>query len=304
MSLRAKIRKMRIRVRVGLAVLFSVMPLAALAQPPDALLVLAHGAPKGEWNSRVLRIVEQVEWPGPKEAAFLMGGDADHDLDHAIRRLEAAGAARIVVVPLMISSYGEHYDEIRYYVGELKVAPEHVHGPVLQTRAEFLLTPGLDDHPIVSCILAGYVQGMSQEPAKETLVLIAHGPNKEDYDRRWFEALGRQARWLQELFGFRRSRVFTLRDDASPEIREGATARLRQAVREASTDSRVLVLPVLISSGGIQKKIRERLDGLAFTMSEKGLADDPLLARWILESARERIERAQNLGPSNAGHPK
>lgn len=295
---------MRRRICLWLALLFAVAVPSARAQSPDGLLVLAHGAPKGEWNSKVLRVVERVEWTGPKEVAFLMGGDAEHGLDHALARLEAAGPARIVVVPLMISSHGEHYDEIRYYVEERKAAPEHVHHLPFRTRAAFLLTPGLDDHPIVTRILAACLQEMSKEPAAETLLLVGHGPNDEEYNRLWLEALGQHARRLQEQFGFRRSEVFTLRDDAPAEIRDAATAKLRGTVATASKDSRVLLVPVLISSGGIQKRIRERLEGLTFTMLEKGLAEDPRLADWIRESARERIERAQNLEPSNAEHPK
>ncbi len=66
----------------------------------------------------------------------------------------------------------------------------------------------------------------------------------------------------------------------------GAEVRLRPA--EAS---RVLVVPVLISVGHIQKQIHERLKGLSYTMSETGLAEHPLAAEWIQQqtSALQRV---------------
>jgi len=47
----------------------------------------------------------------------------------------------------------------------------------------------------------------------------------------------------------------------------------------------VLIVPLLLSYGGIETGIRKRLDGLDYAMSPQALLPDARLARWITESA-------------------
>jgi hypothetical protein len=99
-------------------------PLSAQT-PQDALLVLAHGARMEGWNERVIQIVDKVEWPGPKAVAFLTPRTLGQELAAAAERLDKTGVKRIVVVPFLVSSFSGHYEEIRYYTGDRKDAPEH-----------------------------------------------------------------------------------------------------------------------------------------------------------------------------------
>ncbi|MCL6480658.1 MAG: hypothetical protein K6U02_02925 [Firmicutes bacterium] len=257
----------------------------ASAGAHDALLIVAHGAQQPGWNQRILRLAEQVQWPGPVGVAFLMGAAPGHRLDTVAARLDAAGVVRIIVLPLLVSSHSEHYEELRYYVGQRAEPPPHAHNPPLRTRAKLVLAPAMDDHPILTRILVDQVRAISTDPASESLVLVAHGPNEDKENHIWLEQLGRHAERLQEQFHFRRVEVTTLRDDAPAPIRDAATEQLRQIVRCAAEDSRVLVVPVLISVGHIQKQIHERLKGLSYTMSETGLAEHPLAAAWIQQQA-------------------
>lgn len=277
--------------RVGKLLLCVVAGLAWAmpAWSQDALLVVAHGARQAEWNNRVLRIVEQVEWKGPVGVAFLMSAPEGHALDEVVRKLDGSGAARIVVLPLMVSSYGEHYEEIRYYVGDREEKPEHAHHAPFQTRAQLVLTPAMDEHAVISKILTEQARAMSKNAANESLVLVAHGPNDEGFNRHWLAKLGQHAGRVRGALGFRRVEVVTLRDDAPKPIRDAATEQLRATVRKAAEDSRVLVLPVLISVGHIQRQIQERLEGLEYQMSGTGIADHRLTAEWIRQQAQDAL---------------
>ncbi|MGH9818116.1 MAG: sirohydrochlorin chelatase, partial [Candidatus Acidiferrales bacterium] len=252
----------------------------------DALLVVAHGARQAEWNNRVLRIVEQVEWKGPVGVAFLMSAPEGHGFEEVVRKLDGSGVTRIVVLPLMVSSYGEHYEEIRYYVGDRQEKPEHAHHAPFETRAQLILTPAMDEHAVISKILTEQARAMSQSAKQESVVLVAHGPNDEEFNRQWLAKLGQHAERLQRGVGFRRVEVVTLRDDAPKPIRDAATEQLRAVVRKAGEDSRVLILPVLVSVGHIQRQIRERLAGLKYAMSDTGIADHRLAAEWIRRQAQ------------------
>jgi sirohydrochlorin ferrochelatase len=259
------------------------------AQAQDALLVIAHGARQAEWNNRVLRLVEKVNWPGPVGVAFLMSAPEGHGLDEVVQELDNSGAARIVVLPLMVSSYGEHYEEIRYYVGDRKERPEHAHHAPFQTKARLILTPAMDEHEVISGILTEQARAMSRDTASESLVLVAHGPTNEEFNHQWLAKLGHHAERVRRSLGFRRVEVITLRDDAPKPVRDAATKELRAVVGKAGQDSRVLVLPVLVSVGHIQRQIRERLEGLDYQMTDTGIADHPLAAEWIRQQAKTAL---------------
>jgi sirohydrochlorin ferrochelatase len=270
-------------------VFLTAATLTAAAQ--DALLIVAHGARQPEWNERVIRLAEKVDWPGPVGVAFLMNAAPEHRLDRVAARLDATGAERIIVLPLLVSSFSGHYEEIRYYVGERSEAPHHAHYQPLRTRAQLVLAPAMDDHEVITRILADQVRAISVNPAEESLVLVAHGPNEDSDNRLWLERLGHHAERLQKQFGFRHIETITLRDDAPKLVRDAATEHLRAVVSRFGQDSRVLVLPVLISVGQIQKQIHERLAGLNYTMSEAGLAEHPLAAEWVRQQAASLASR-------------
>ena len=81
----------------------------------------------------------------------------------------------------------------------------------------------------------------------------------------------------------------TLRDDAPKPVRDAATAELRAVVtRQISDGRRVLIVPLLVSFGGIEKGLRDRLEGLDYTMSGGGLVPDDRLVDWVLARAEGR----------------
>src|SRR5687767_6222072 len=90
----------------------------SLAAAQTGLVVVAHGA-SPEWNGRVRGTVAQVKWPhGPVAVAFLMGPEAHTaGWDQAIDSMRMRGAKSLVVVPLLVSTHGFHYNEIEYYAG-------------------------------------------------------------------------------------------------------------------------------------------------------------------------------------------
>jgi hypothetical protein len=71
-------------------------------------------------------------------------------------------------------------------------------------------------------------------------------------------------------------------------MRETATRELRSLVeRETATNRRVLVVPHLLSFGGIEQGIRKVLDGLSYMMARQALIPDIRIQEWVLEQARK-----------------
>jgi len=81
----------------------------------------------------------------------------------------------------------------------------------------------------------------------------------------------------------------TLRDDAPKAVRDHVTTELRElVVRRIEEGRRVLIVPLLVSFGGIERGLRQRLEGLTYTMADAGLVPDDRLVTWVLTMAGER----------------
>ena len=201
-------------------------------------------------------------------------------MQKAIDRLVARHVREIVAVPMFVSSHSSVITATQYLLGLRATAPEELamytgmhHGdddaastPVDPATPIHSLVPirmarALDADPIVADILLSRAQAISKDPEHETVVVVAHGPVSEEENTAWL-------------------------DDAPDPIRSQATAELRAAVERASKQgNRVLIVPLLISYGGIEAGIRKRLEGLPYTISPQALLPDDRLARWVLESA-------------------
>ncbi len=260
------------------------------------LLVVAHGADSA-WNARVEQTVAQVSWPhGPVAVAYLMGWAATTSgWDSAVTRLAAGGAERIVAVPLLMSSFGGHYRQIRYYAGELDSLPESLRHnqvllvpPPLATR----VTAALDAAPELGRALLARWTELDSASRDAPVLVVAHGPSADDEAVVWHRNLEQVLRSLPRRVHERGVRVAQLRDDAPPEVRAAAVSAMRDtvmALAERNGDS-VTVLPALISAGRITDvKIPNDLENLPIRYRRTPLAPLPELARWIERVARDAM---------------
>ena len=181
----------------GLACSTALLIAAVRITPAQTgLLVVAHGADSG-WNARVRQTVEQVHWTqGPVAVAFLMGSESESaGWDRAVDALLASHATSIVVVPLLVSSFGGHYREIEYYSGRRDTVSGHVmtlrHHPLpVPSR----VTSALDAAPELGQALVALWRGLSETDRGRPLVLVAHGPADSEDAARWIERAGAEAR--------------------------------------------------------------------------------------------------------------
>lgn len=288
--------------------LLCVPTLVTSAQAPDplgqvGLLVVAHGADSG-WNARVRETVAAVDWPGPVAVAFLMGEEADRtSWDAGLDRLEGAGISRLVVVPLMVSSAGAHTRQIRHYAGEAVALPTALMGHGGHARrpgVPTLVADALDDAPELGEILRARWGALPEASRRRSLVLLAHGPTGDDDAARWVTDL-RRAIAAEATGSFpARVRIGLIRDDAPPTVRAAAVASVRATIDSlaAQDGDSVLVMTVLVSSGGIDRRtIPTDLAGLPVDYVGSVLAPHPALARWIARAARLALSRSTPAAP-------
>src|SRR5688572_9081380 len=300
-----------VKIRLVLPLLLLALLAGRTASAEPGILLLAHGG-SPEWNTRVTELAAKVNAKRPTEVAFGMATRAS--IQRAIDKLVARGVTEIVAVPLFISSWSTVITSTEYLLGLRAEAPAALaifarmsHGaPASGTAAAgheahaaaadgttpvkspvpVRITPALNDHPIAAEILASRARAISRDAAKEALIVVAHGPNEEEDNRRWLADMESLVGRLKKTERFASFEYLTLRDDAPKPVRDAATAQLRGIVeRELAAGRRVLIVPLLISFGGIEKGLRERLDGLPYTMAETALMPDERLATWVLSVA-------------------
>jgi sirohydrochlorin ferrochelatase len=195
--------------------------------------------------------------------------EADHTADHA------AG----------------HHPDSDHAAGDAPPTPDGTDADRMRpvdTTLPIRMTGALDRHAAVGAILLDRARSISHDPHREAVVLVAHGPVSEDANRGWLADMGVLAATV-ETGNFARVEYLTLRDDAPPPIWEKAKAALRSRVEVARADGlEVLIVPHLLSFGGIEEGLRARLEGLEYRMTAQGLLPDERLAGWVLEMAGSR----------------
>ncbi len=297
-------------------------PLPATTSAPHSagsgILLLAHGSNDRRWNDQVLAVAAQTDASMPTEVAFGMASRAT--MRDAIARLRARNVERIIAVPLFVSSHSSVIDCTAYLLGLRDDAPPqlpmfaamthgggHAGGQMhdmgqtppagtatmqLHIDVPLRISPALDHHPTVAAILGDRAASISREPAHETVLLVAHGPVEDADNQLWLADIRQLASQMRARKGFHAIDCMSLRDDAAPEIRDAASAQLRQRVEQAqAAGDQVLIVPLLLSYGGIERGLRERLQGLAYRMPDHALLPDARIAQWVLASAEDQLQR-------------
>ncbi len=282
----------------------------AQAPAQTGVLLLAHGG-QPQWNERVQAVARSVDQAQPTEVAFGMASRAS--IQAAVDKLTARGVTSIVAVPLFVSSYSSVITSTEYLLGLRPVAPadlkifarmdhskhgapadEHAaHAPAadpaspVTTKLSVRMTAAFNRHPLIAQIAADRARSISKSPANEAVILVAHGPVPEDDNRRWLADMAVLAEQVKAAAPFASVDYLTVRDDAGPAMREAATRDLRSRVEQQVAAGRtVLIVPHLMSFGGIEQGIRQRLEGLSYVMTVQALMPDDRIAEWVRASAR------------------
>lgn len=282
------------------------------------VLLLAHGHEEA-WNRQVTEMARQLPYPSVEVA---LGMAHRNTIAEAVERLNRQGVDRIVAVPLFVSSHSSIFDATAYLLGLRAEAPPELelfnrmsHGlqkpaghkghdgrseaPLdlspIPSSSPVLMTGALDDHPLVGEILGSRAASISRNPGQEIVILVAHGPTTERSNRQWLEKLAQLANQIARTGGYRAVHSVTLMDDAPAALRDQMTAQLRRLVADAGTSGTALVVPVLLSRGGIEPKIRQRLEGLPYRMPETFLLPDPRIGSWICLQVEEALKKSERI---------
>jgi sirohydrochlorin ferrochelatase len=288
----------------ALAVALTAGGAEAQARKVGTILV-AHGAGEG-WNAKVEAVAKLARTGGPVEVAYLMGDGAKaHRFQDAAQRLVEEGATEIVVVPLLVSSFSGHYDQIRYLAGETDSIDEmmmhHLQMSGLErptVRVPVRLAPALDDSPQVAAVLADRVRALAESPREQAVFIIGHGPNSAEDFAAWMKNLRPIADTVKARTGVRDVKIGLVRDDAPAEVRAEAVKEIREVIllQNALTRKPVVVVPILISTGSVSnQKLPADLEGLPVVYRGDPLLPHPAIARWVEARVKESQQTAAHI---------
>ena len=274
----------------------------------QGILLLAHGG-RDDWNRQVLELASQVDSTLPVEVAFGMANK--RMIQDAVDRLAERDISGIVAVPLFISSHSSVMRATEYLLGSRDEAPPELQAfarmgarrdagragsdpgfdrttPV-ETTVPISMTTALDGHALVAEILISRAVDVSRPPEDEIVVLVAHGPSSAEDNDLWLDDMSILAKGMRPRTRFSRIEYLTVRDDAPDPARSQATAELRAVVEGAVREGKsALIVPLLLSYGGIEVGIRRRLEGLPYRMARQALLPDERLSQWVLMQAGAR----------------
>jgi sirohydrochlorin ferrochelatase len=270
-------------------------PVTRAANETVGTLLVAHGG-DSIWNGQVRQVVGQLRLSGPVELSFLMGPEAAKTrFQDAVRKLVDRGAREIVVVPLLVASHSGHYEQIRYLSGQTdsldSVMHEHLHHGGIErpsVKVPIRVTPALDDSHELARVLTDRARAATSTTDGRALMLVGHGPNSAEDYAAWMKNLRVVADSVRRWSGFADVRVELVREDAPAPVRAEAVARLREliAMQAAITKDTVVVVPILVSRGGISRsRILKDIEGLPARYAESSLVPHPAMAEWVMRRA-------------------
>jgi hypothetical protein len=170
----------------------------------------------------------------------------------------------------------------------------HGHGPGpatppprIRSAALFATVGGLEDSPEFAEALLERALALSKDPARETIILTAHGDGKDETNEHWRGVLASLARHMARGRGasFRAIQHGTWREDW-PDKRKPEIAAIRRMVEQATAGGgRAIVVPARTTGTGPEAEL---LEGLSFELA-KGFAPHRLFDRWFEAQVRAGV---------------
>jgi sirohydrochlorin ferrochelatase len=159
---------------ISILILLLTIPSVSADDEKIGIVVIAHGSPSEAWCNPIRDAVAETELPYQVELGFLELVP-NETINNAVDKLDDAGVTKIIAVPLFISSYSSHIQEIEYVLGlrdTLPLANEitMVEG-VMMKRS---ITPGNNCYVVsyTTANTSGIMHTQSEEEEEEELIPV------------------------------------------------------------------------------------------------------------------------------------
>ena len=252
------------------------------------VLLLVHGF--REHGDRVFRErLQPLANSKPTSLALGMSMMTSDHIQLGLNNLVEAGAHDIIVIPVVSTRHNTMLRQWEYIFSRQATA-EYATVPQVATHARVHFLQPLEDHPLVGETLVEYAAEISSNPAREEVIIVAHGPVFEPDNQKQLAMLQRLADYVAERSKYVGVGAVTLQDDATLEIRKANVEALRKRVIDAGArGNEVLIITNLLGTRIVQSQLRKDLRGLQYRFNSKGLIQHDNFIRWIELSVNETI---------------
>lgn len=252
----------------------------------NGILVISHGSRETGWVKLVDEAVAAAAegFAEPVVSSFLEIVDG-RLIQDGIDELEKLGVTHMFVVPFFVSSGSTHVDEIGGAFGLPQLSAEENELGRFRLSANFAFGKPINDDPEIAELLLANVAELSQEPSRESLLLVGHGSIEPVFHERWAKGLEGLADRLLRQGGYARAECAMLLPDQ-------AAAKLRD-MQERHPDEDVIVVPLFLSQGYFTDSvIPKRLKGEHYRYNGKAMLPNPAIIRWLRRQMEEWLGQA------------
>ena len=252
------------------------------------VLILAHGF-RDRGDKVFKETVQGIGESFPTAIAFGMSMAMSQHSQLAVDDLMAAGAKEIIVIPAVASSINDMMRQWQFIFG-LRESAEYADVPQVKSEAEIHFLSAPDDNPLVAEILLDYANDLSTDPSNTLVIIAAHGPTMKEDNIHELGMLANLADLVQQDGDYSEVIGVTLQDDAGPEVRAANVANLRQKIEAAAAAGKeVVIVTTLLSSRGIQAKLRKDLKGLEYKFARESLTQHDNFIVWMMSGIEDQL---------------
>ncbi|ARO87805.1 cobalamin biosynthesis protein CbiX [Nitrosospira lacus] len=285
------------------------------SQPPASgdmgVVILSHGS-DFNWNETMREAVRPLMKRYKIEFAFSMADQPT--IERALLKLEQRGAKTAVIVRVfaMEDSFrtpvermaGLDIEGVAQDTYDAHAGQGHGHGaaaavpaPRIRTSLPIQTVGGIGASPLFAAALLDRARLLSKNPARDTVILIAHGSGSDRQNELWTRALEDVAEQMRKAEGkeFHAIKVATWREDW-PDKRTPWVDKIRAMVEDARKEGgSAIVIPARTTGQGPEDKF---LSGLEYDLGS-GFAPHPKFVQWVDEQVRAGMAQFADARRSN-----
>lgn len=266
-----------------------------LSDDEIGVVLMPHGS-DFNWNETIRGNLTPLLDRYKVEYAFSMADPKV--IERAVERLEKRGARAIIVVRIF-SLAASFREKTEYILGLNNHYRRGGKTMRIASPAIFTTLGGVERSPLAAEVMLERAKGLSRDPKKETLILLAHGTDNEERNNHWMENLSALADTMRKNGGsaFRDIRYYTWREDW-PDKRDESVKIIRRMIEEAGRDGgTAIVVPERTAGQGHGEKYFE---GLKYRYAT-GFSPHPNFLKWVEEKIKEG-KRVLQAKVKEAGH--
>lgn len=269
----------------------------SIAPARTGVLLVSHGSRSPQWRQMLLDFHTDVETqllalPGVHGVKSAFMEYSEPSIASQLRAFDDEGYDAVVLVPLLLTVSSHSFDDIPTIVGlkedaasllTLKAEGVERYAP----SATLTITPLLDFSTLLESNLPGRIHGLSRQPDREGVVLVAYG--SQEYSEEWELFFNRLGDRVREETG-----VAAVRHCWCGHLVHYSPQPTADAIRETlRTCDRAIIIPVLVARDEyfqehvIAAAVKQVGSSERVAYANDAILPDNNLKAWVVAAVRD-----------------